>query len=217
MTPLRYAIDRIARCGEAGQSIGSAAAAQGATPEPPGAVLQRLFGGQWPQGVPVSEGGWCGANGLGLGEVALALRRTQAVAWEGDPAAQRRPGRSQLHFDEKRTEMKARVSTILALVMICALLGSAGPLHGSAVSQVIAVGQLRWTRISVCEHPLFPGLFLHYYLADGCQNQLFLYGSLTQGMIGSTIWAEGTLLQNGACKILDITSFSLCQGPSPSD
>ncbi len=75
------------------------------------------------------------------------------------------------------------------------------------------MGRLNWTRNSVCEHPLHPGLFLQYYLTDGCGRELFLYGSLTKGMVGSTIWAEGAFVQNGSCKILDITSLSVCVPP----
>jgi hypothetical protein len=107
--------------------------------------------------------------------------------------------------------MKAKV----ALVVVLVLLGSGQVAHGSAESQAIATGQIHWTRCSVCEHPLHPGVFLQYYLTDGCGRELFLYGSLTRGMVGSTIWAKGTLLQNGGCEILDITGFSVCQGPSP--
>lgn len=110
--------------------------------------------------------------------------------------------------------MKARVLLTVALLV---LLGSAQVAHGSVESQAVAVGKISWTRNSVCEHPLHPGLFLQYYLTDGCQRELFLYGELTRDMVGRTLWAEGTLLHSGWCTILDITSFSVCLPPSPSD
>ena len=106
--------------------------------------------------------------------------------------------------------MKAKVALLVALLVV---LGAAQVAQGATDAQGIVVGKINWTRNSVCEHPLHPGLFLQYYVTDGCQRELFLYGSLTRGMVGSTIWAEGTLLQNGSCKILDITSFSLCVPP----
>jgi hypothetical protein len=105
----------------------------------------------------------------------------------------------------------------VVLVALLVLLASAQVAHGSGDSQALAVGKISWTRFSVCEHPLHPGLFLQYYLTDGCQRELFLHGTLPQGMMGSTIWAEGTLLENGGCKILDITTYNLCQAPSPVD
>ena len=103
--------------------------------------------------------------------------------------------------------MKTKVAVLVILVV---LLSGVQIVHGSPDSQAVAFGRLNWTRNSVCEHPLHPGVFLQYYLTDGCQHERFLYGSLTRGMVGSTIWAEGTLLQNGSCKILDITSYSMC-------
>lgn len=106
--------------------------------------------------------------------------------------------------------MRARVAVLVVLLV---LLGGTQIVHGSPDSQAIAVGRLNWTRNSVCEHPLHPGLFLQYYLTDGCGRELFLYGSLTKGMVGSTIWAEGAFVQNGSCKILDITSLSVCVPP----
>ena len=106
--------------------------------------------------------------------------------------------------------MKTKVAVLVVLLL--ALSGVQG-VHGSAQTHGIAVGKLNWTRNSVCEHPLHPGLFLHYYVTDGCWHELFLYGNLTKDMVGNTIWAEGTLLQNGGCKILDLTSFSLCVPP----
>ncbi len=108
--------------------------------------------------------------------------------------------------------MKTKVAVLVALLV---LLGSAQLVQGSSEIQSIVTGPLHWTRFSVCEHPLHPGLFLHYYVTDGCWHEAYLYGRLTQDMVGSTIWAQGTLLENGGCKILDISTFSLCRAPEP--
>ena len=110
--------------------------------------------------------------------------------------------------------MRARVTVLVAVLL---LVGSLQVVHGSADSQAIAVGRINWTRNSVCEHPLHNGVFLQYYLTDGCYHELFLHGNLTQRMVGSTIWAEGTLVENGGCKILDISSYDLCPVPSSWD
>ena len=108
--------------------------------------------------------------------------------------------------------MKASVAVLAVLLL---LVGSIPVAQGSAETQAIAIGKLTWTRASVCELPNYPGGFLQYYLTDGCQRTLFLYGNLKREMVGSTIWAEGTMVENGGCKILVISSFSLCSSANP--
>jgi hypothetical protein len=108
--------------------------------------------------------------------------------------------------------MRARIAVLVVALL---LVGSLQVVHGAGESQALATGRIHWTRNSVCEHPLHLGLFLQYYLTDGCGNELFLYGRLSQSMVGSTVWAEGTLLQNGGCTILDIANLHVCQSPSP--
>ena len=102
---------------------------------------------------------------------------------------------------------------VVVLLVVLLLAGNMGTALGAPQVQGIAVGKISWTRISVCEHPLYPGVFLQYYVTDGCGHELFLYGSLDRTMVGSTIWAEGVLLENGSCKILEIGSLSVCPVP----
>jgi len=108
--------------------------------------------------------------------------------------------------------MKAKVAVLVILLL---LVGSSPVAHSSPEVRAIAIGKLTWTRASVCELPNHPGGFLQYYLTDGCQRTLFLYGNLKREMVGSTIWAEGTMVENGGCKILMISSFSLCSSATP--
>jgi hypothetical protein len=110
--------------------------------------------------------------------------------------------------------MKAKVLVVLVVLLLIGVpTAASAPVQSSA----IAIGQIRYTRFSVCEHPLHAGVFLQYYLTDGCNKELFLYGDLNRGMVGGTIWAEGALLQNGGCTILDITGYSVCQPASDTD
>ncbi len=110
--------------------------------------------------------------------------------------------------------MKAKAAVLVALLF---LVGSIPVAQSSSGPQSIAIGKLSWTRSSVCELPQYPGMFLQYYLTDGCNRTLFLYGNLRREMTGSTIWAEGTMVENGGCKILVINSFSLCSPATPGD
>ena len=107
--------------------------------------------------------------------------------------------------------MKAKVAVLAVLLL---LVGSIPVAHSSPEARAIAIGKLTWTRASVCEPPNYPGMFLQYYLTDGCHRTLFLYGKLRREMVGSTIWAEGTIVENAGCRILVITTFSLCSTPS---
>jgi hypothetical protein len=110
--------------------------------------------------------------------------------------------------------MKARVVAVAVLVLLLA--SSSLALAGSQPEgQAIATGQVHFTRYSVCEHPSLPGVFLQYYLTDGCGHELFLYARLSSQAVGSTIWAQGGLVQNGSCQILNVNSFALCQPPEP--
>jgi hypothetical protein len=111
--------------------------------------------------------------------------------------------------------MKSKVLVLLVVLLIVGVpAASAGSVQGG---QAIATGQVRYTRFSVCEHPNHPGVFLQYYLTDGCNHELFLYGSLGPGAVGSSIWAEGSLVENGSCKVLDVTTYTLCKASSPSN
>ncbi len=111
--------------------------------------------------------------------------------------------------------MKSKVLVLLVVLLIIGVpAASAGSAQGG---QAIAIGQVRYTRFSVCEHPNHPGVFLQYYLTDGCNHELFLYGSLGPGAVGSSIWAEGTLVVGGWCKVLDVTTYTLCKASDPSD
>jgi len=108
--------------------------------------------------------------------------------------------------------MKAKVALLVVMLF---LVGSMPVASSSPETRAIAVGKLTWTRASTCEPPNYPGMFLQYYLTDGCQRTLFLFGNLRRDMVGSTIWAEGTIVENAGCRILVITTFSLCSGPTP--
>ncbi len=106
---------------------------------------------------------------------------------------------------------------ITVLVLLLALLGGAQLVHGSSEALRIATGPLHWTQASACEDPVHGGGFLQYYLTNGCGRQVFLNGNLSTKMVGSTIWAEGRLVDTGACLILYVRSFSLCPAPSLTD
>ncbi len=109
--------------------------------------------------------------------------------------------------------MKTKVAV---LVLLLVLLGSAQLVHGSSEAASIATGPLHWTPASVCEDPVHGGGFLQYYLTDGCGHQVFLNGNLSTKMVGSTIWAEGRLVDTGVCRILYLRSLSLCPAPGTS-
>ena len=79
----------------------------------------------------------------------------------------------------------------------------------------LAFGELHWTRISVCEHPWYPGVFLQYYLADDCGHEVFLHGKLSQSMVGLDVWTSGIVLQNGSCTILEVSGLQVCVPPEP--
>ena len=101
---------------------------------------------------------------------------------------------------------------VVAVLMVCLFLVAARP----APEVVgIAVGEVHWTRASVCEHPWYPGMFLQYYLTDGCGRELFLHGDMSTDMVGLDAWAEGIMLKNGGCSILEVRSLELCAPPDP--
>ena len=83
--------------------------------------------------------------------------------------------------------MKAKVALLVVMLF---LVGSMPVASSSQETRAIAIGKLTWTRASTCEPPDYPGMFLQYYLTDGCQRTLFLFGNLRRDMVGSTIWAD---------------------------
>ena len=103
---------------------------------------------------------------------------------------------------------------VLALIIAAVLILAARPVP---TPQAIATGELHRTHMSVCEHPWYPGLYLLYYPTNGCFDELFLHGDLAPEMVGSGIWAQGILLRNGGCTILEITKFSLCKPIPPPE
>lgn len=109
--------------------------------------------------------------------------------------------------------MKRKSIVLLALVPVLFLV-AARPLPQP---QAIVSGELHKAFASVCEHPRYPGLFLVYHIADGCGRELFLHGDFSPEQVGSTIWAEGQLLDNFGCQILDVSQYSLCPPSAPPD
>jgi hypothetical protein len=107
--------------------------------------------------------------------------------------------------------MKTRVTILLAVAVVACLVAAAP----TSPSQAMAFGELHWTPASVCEHP-YTGVFLQYYLTDGCGHELFLNGDLSTNMVGSSIWAEGEYLQNMGCYILDVEEMDVCGLPDPN-
>ena len=102
--------------------------------------------------------------------------------------------------------VQARHRPLLALLLLALI--AAVPISTPAV----VVGELHWTRISTCEHE---GTFLQYYITDGCCREMFFYGDLPEKAEGRTIWANGRMLTNGGCTILDISDFELCPPEPP--
>ena len=100
----------------------------------------------------------------------------------------------------------------VALLMVSLLLVAARP---APRTRGIVFGEVHWTRFSVCEHPWYPGMFLNYYLSDGCGRELFLHGEMSTDMVGLDARAEGIYLQNGWCSVLEVKSLDLCAPPEP--
>lgn len=109
--------------------------------------------------------------------------------------------------------MKRKSIVLLSLVGVLFLV-AARPLPQT---QAIVTGELHKAYASVCEHPEYPGLFLLYHIADGCGNELFLHGDFSADQVGYNVWAEGRLLQNGGCQILDVSQYSICVPADPPD
>jgi len=105
--------------------------------------------------------------------------------------------------------MKRTGIVVLALLVVIAL-AAAGRVPEKPI---VAFGVLHWTRASVCEHPINGG-YLQYYLTDGCGRGVFLSGDFHQIMVGHSIWADGTLLHNNGCQIVDVKEFDVCDNPS---
>ncbi len=109
--------------------------------------------------------------------------------------------------------MKTKVLVLLAVLLVAGIPAAAA----SAIDggQSFATGTVRFTRASVCEDPNHPGIFLQYYITDSCGRELFFYGKLSTTAVGRTIWARGTYVDSGWCKVLELTSYSLCLPPQP--
>lgn len=107
-----------------------------------------------------------------------------------------------------------RTSIVLFSLVVVLFLVAARPM---SETQGVVSGTLRKAYASVCEHPEHPGLFLLYHIADACGNELFLSGSFSPSQVGYSIWAEGRMLQNGGCQILDVSEYTLCVPPDPPD
>ncbi len=109
--------------------------------------------------------------------------------------------------------MKTKMLVLLAVLLVAGVPAAAAGSIDAAKS--IATGTVRFTRASVCEDPNHPGVFLQYYITDGCGRELFFYGDLTRAAVGRCIWAEGVYVQGGWCKVLELTRYSLCVPPQP--
>jgi hypothetical protein len=105
--------------------------------------------------------------------------------------------------------MKRTGIVVLALLVVITLM-AAGRVPEKPI---VAFGVLHWTPASVCEHPINGG-YLQYYLTDGCGRELFLSGDLQQIMVGHSVWAEGTLLHNNVCQIVDVKELDVCEKTS---
>lgn len=108
--------------------------------------------------------------------------------------------------------MKSKAIVLLALAAVL-LLVAARPVPQP---QAIVTGELQKAYASVCEHPWYPGLYLLYHVANGCGEEVFLHGDLSLDQVGYDIWAEGTLIQNGGCQILEVSTYSMCMPPNDS-
>lgn len=107
------------------------------------------------------------------------------------------------------------MSRLAALGLLLLLIGGP-PATGSQPPSAVAVGELRWTRASVCETP--DGVFLLDYITDGCGRELFFYGEgfPTGGeLAGQVVWAEGRLTVNGSCRYMVVEKHSLCAAVDP--
>jgi hypothetical protein len=109
--------------------------------------------------------------------------------------------------------MKLKSVVLLSLVAVVFLV-AARPLPQP---QAIVSGELHKAFASVCEHPQYPGLFLLYNVSDDCGREVFLYGDFSPDQVGYSIWAEGVLVENGSCQILNVSQYSICVPPDPSE
>lgn len=91
---------------------------------------------------------------------------------------------------------------ILALLLL-ALLGA------TSKQEVVIIGELYYTRNSVCEWPI--GVYLNNYVTDGCGHEIWF--AKTNLQPGVNVWATGYLVTSNSCTVLVPRQIDLCDRP----